>query len=65
MDKINKTLVVTTDGDQFRWRLTSWNGKIIAASTESYKQRKGALRNAELVLQYKSRGDIVLHNAEA
>ena len=39
----------------FRWRLTHGNGKIVAASSESFASRRNALRNARLT--YKLLGD--------
>lgn len=34
--------------DRYRWRLVSSNGKIICASSEGFKTKRGAQRNARL-----------------
>lgn len=44
--------------DEWRWRLTHRNGRIVGASTESYHNYQDCVSNAKLVTQYFSRGAI-------
>ena len=41
----------TWDGDQWRWRVVARNGKIVAASSESFKTRYSAKRNLKATLR--------------
>lgn len=43
----------TVDGvKQHRWRVKSGNNRVIAASTEAYSEKRGALRNAAVLFRH-------------
>lgn len=41
-------VVTPVKSDRWRWRITAANGRIVAASSEGFARREGAVENATL-----------------
>ena len=47
----SKLTIYKDKNNDWRWTITAKNGKIIAASTEGYTRKRGAIRNLKGILQ--------------
>ena len=53
----------TTDGE-WRWRLWSRNGRIVADSGEGYKRRRDAMRMCERLQDYSANSSVFVNGEQ-
>jgi len=46
------------DGDKWRWKLISRNGRVLAESKESYNTKWGAWKSIKTVIKYIKNSDV-------